>query len=559
MGRKKLLLLIVIIGIFVRIFPIPELNSGLISTAHGIGKVAEATEVFQALYFIIGQRIPFLKEWWAKKLGDEINASIFPPDQGLLRPIILYSVMFFGREEFIVRLPALLFGIGCLLLIYQLGSLIFGVRVGLLSAFLLSLSLWHIKASSLPDTYTLFAFFSLLSAFFFYKLLKDPSVISHLKFILSSVLAFYSFYPILVIILAEFLSGLLIFRKDRRRLLIFIASSLVILLLIIPGLLHAYSGLLWRTVAHSAEWGWTSGKELLSRLFALFGGVKDFIPVNIFIFLFGALLICFRKEQREKGLLLIFLAISPLLFFLGCVVFFKLGLAARYFLIIYPFFIIISSYGILSLKNKIAVISLILIFNSSWFLFILNRTGFDLARHIPMDYVRQTEDFRFVAGYLKDNYQEGDAVVVERGWQLLTLQYYLDRKNIYPVRKISSSCGWMMYFRYDADLIKNVYGLEAEDGTPKRLKKIWSEHKRLFLIDDNYIRLCDQDGEIQRWIDSNYAKKETFYGGSIYLFDDDKSKKALIKDEDYQCTEKMCYLNCEARAYEIRYPFEKIR
>lgn len=118
--KTRLLLLIITLGIFLRLFPIPELNSGLISTAHGIGKVVEAREAAHALYLIIGHRIPFLKERWAKKLGDEIKMTTAPPDQGPLRPLILYSFMFFGRDEFIIRLPALLFGIGCILLIYDI-------------------------------------------------------------------------------------------------------------------------------------------------------------------------------------------------------------------------------------------------------------------------------------------------------------------------------------------------------------------------------------------------------------------------------------------------------
>lgn len=541
MNKKKILILIIAIGIFVRIFPIPYLNSnsGVLSSIHGLTKVVVATEIFHILRILPG----------------DIGPILTAQQQGPLRPIILYCFMFLGRNEFILRLPSILFGIGCLFLIYQLGRLFFGTKVGLLSAFLLSVSLWHIKSSSLPDMYTLFVFFSLLSVFFFYKTLKEYSVGSQIKFILFSILAFYSFYPVITIIFVEFLWVLLFYRHDRKKMSIFGASLAIIMTLILPGLIMAFSSL---CTLRGVRWGWTS-EETLQNLSSLFGGIRNFFPINIFIFLFGLSATFFRKTEREKGLFLGFLIIFSIVFFLSCFIFFKTSLAGRYFLIIYPFFIILSSYAILSVKNKILIILLLLIFNSSSFLFALTKIGFDTERYIPRDYLRYAEDFKFVADYLKDNYEEGDAAVIGRTWQVAMIQYYLDIDNSFPVKKMQPLCGARWYGRYDGEKVKNLYGLDGEKGTLKRFKKIWKEHKRLFLIDSHYIWNHLEHEEIQKWIDENSSEKIEYFHGSIYVFDDDKSKKALIKKEVYQCSEMICYLDCEAKAYEIRYPFEKIR
>jgi hypothetical protein len=540
-NEKKILILIIAIGIFVRIFPIPYLNSnsGVLSSIHGLTKVVAATEIFHILRILPG----------------DIGPILFPPQQSPLRPIILYCFMFLGRNEFILRLPSLLFGIGCLFLIYQLGRLFFGTKVGLLSAFLLSVSLWHIKSSSLPDMYTLFVFLSLLSVFFFYKTLKEYSVGSQIKFILFSILAFYSFYPIITIIFIEFLWVLLFYRHDRKKMSIFGVSLAIIMALILPGLVTAFS-YLW--TLRGVLWGWISD-ETLQNLSSLFGGIRNFFPINIFIFLFGLLATFFRKTEREKCLFLGFLIIFPIVFFLSCFLFFKTSLAGRYFLIIYPFFIILSSYAILSVKNKILIILLLLIFNSSSFLFALTKIGFDTARYIPRDYLRYAEDFKSVADYLKDNYKEGDAVVIGRTWQVTMIQYYLDINNCFPVKKMQPLCGAHWYLKYDGNKVKHLYGLDGEEGQLKRFKKIWKEHKRLFLIDANYVWNHLEREEMQKWINENYSEKMDFFGGSIYVFEDDKSKKALIKEETYQCSKMICYLDCEAKAYEIRYPFEKVR
>ena len=228
-------------------------------------------------------------------------------------------------------------------------------------------------------------------------------------------------------------------------------------------------------------------------------------------------------------------------------------------MIIYPFFIILSSYAILSVKNKILIILLLLIFNSSSFLFALTKIDFDTEQYIPREYLRYAEDFKSVADYLKGNYEEGDVAVIGRAWQVAMIQYYLDIDNFFPVKKMQPLCGACWYMRYDGEKVKNLYGFDGEKGTLKRFKKIWKEHKRLFLIDAHYVWNHLEHEEIQKWIDENSSEKMDFFHGSIYVFDDDKSKKALIKEEAYQCSEMICYLDCEAKTYEVRYPFEKIR
>ncbi len=476
-------------------------------------------------------------------------------DQAPLRYIVLHCALFLGRSERVIRFPAFLFGIAGIFLIYKLGKLIFGINVGLLSSFLLSFSMWHIHHSSYAATYTLYMFLSLLSVFFFYKSLKEPSIGLQIKFIIASTLGFYSFYPFITVIFAEALYFFLFYRRDKKRALKFVISLFVIGILILPLLSRAYYGFYWKTNFGDYFWGWKSF-EVFPFLFGLFGGIRGFIPINIFIFLLGLFAVFFKKVERKGGLLLFFLTIIPCLFFLGCFFLKKINLGERYFLFIYPFFIILSSYGILSVRKKIVVTLLIFLFNSSFVLFILNGFGFKTCEYIPRDYTRHYGDFKFLAEYLRKNYEEGDAVVITYDASIFATQYYLDKKNLFPAKIVRPSCGARAYYRYDGDGVKNVFGIDEYDGTPKRLNKIVNEYGRLWLVDGGGIYHNDKQGLIRKWIKENHSEKTKFKGGVIYFFDN-KMNKQSSKKETYICTKAICFLDCEGEELEIKYPFNR--
>jgi len=529
MKEKKILIIIIAVGLLIRIFPVSGLTSGSISYNAGLT--------------LVGSSDPFCG-----------SLDAVGPDQAPLRYIILHFFLFFGRDEFIIRLPSLLFGIMSLLLIYQLGKALFGVKAGLLGSFLLATSLWHIHHSLYIANYTLYAFISLLTVFFFYRWIKDRTMICLVTFIFASVAGFYTFYPFIVLFLTLYFWFLLSCKKDKKEISTLFVSLCIVLILISPALVNAYKGFLWKSNFGDYHWGWQPDQALRS-LSSLFGGIRGFVPVNIFIFLIGFSSALFRKKEREKGLFLFLLVVFPCIFFLICS-FLEMNVVGRYFLFVYPFFLILSSYGILNIKNKILIALCILLFNGSLFFFVFDKCGFSVARYIPVDYLRHYSDFRFLAGYISDNYKEGDIVVIEQGPGILATQYYLDKDNRHPVKIIKPFCKALPYYRYDADKIKNIFGLVEHDQTPKRLKKLWQDYERLWLIDLNHIHHADRYGKIQQWIDNNYSEKIKFYGGVIYLFDDE-FKKDRLKRETYICTDRVCYLDCKAEEVkEIRYPFQ---
>ncbi len=103
-----------------------------------------------------------------QQLIDETASSdVHPPLYYLL---LHYWIKLCGDSEAGARLLSALFSLLSILMLYALAALLFDRATGLLSALLLSLSLFHIEFAQEARMYTLLAFLSLCSLYFFLKL-----------------------------------------------------------------------------------------------------------------------------------------------------------------------------------------------------------------------------------------------------------------------------------------------------------------------------------------------------------------------------------------------------
>lgn len=74
-----------------------------------------------------------------------------------------------GLNEFSLRLPAVLFGVFGIVVVYLLGATVFDRRVGLLAALLMACSVWEVELSRYARFYTAFQCCYALSLLFFYR------------------------------------------------------------------------------------------------------------------------------------------------------------------------------------------------------------------------------------------------------------------------------------------------------------------------------------------------------------------------------------------------------
>lgn len=131
-------------------------------------------------------------------------------------PVYVYlsvpSVALFGLNEFAVRLPAALIGIGAVAVVYLLVKEILlnwdknkRECIALASAFFLAISPWHLQFSRAAFEGNVGMFFLILSLLFFFKSLKNKYL--YLPFSASFVLSIYSYHsfrlvnPILLLVL----------------------------------------------------------------------------------------------------------------------------------------------------------------------------------------------------------------------------------------------------------------------------------------------------------------------------------------------------------------------
>ncbi|HEY0404271.1 MAG TPA: glycosyltransferase family 39 protein [Pyrinomonadaceae bacterium] len=103
-------------------------------------------------------------------LAETASSDVHPPLYYLL---LHFWIKLCGDSEAGARLLSALFGLLAILMIYFVAALLFDRATGLLSALLLSLSLFHIEFAQEARMYSLLAFLSLCSLYFFLKLFDE--------------------------------------------------------------------------------------------------------------------------------------------------------------------------------------------------------------------------------------------------------------------------------------------------------------------------------------------------------------------------------------------------
>lgn len=122
----------------------------------------------------------------------------------------------FGDSEFVSRLPSAIFGALSIPVIYAVGKFLFGKRAGLVAALILALSVFHVKYSQEARGYTLMAFLTLVSFYYFLKLTEVWKRPNAVLYVLSAVLLCYThFYGLFVILVQNILCFTLFLRRGR--------------------------------------------------------------------------------------------------------------------------------------------------------------------------------------------------------------------------------------------------------------------------------------------------------------------------------------------------------
>jgi len=115
--------------------------------------------------------------------------------------LLHFWVSLFGDSEFSLRLPSAILGSCSVLMIYTVGKMLFSRTVGTLSSLILAISVFHIEYSQEARAYSLMAFLTLLSFYFFIRTIGGSKKAYTIAYVISSVLLMYShFYGVFFIV-----------------------------------------------------------------------------------------------------------------------------------------------------------------------------------------------------------------------------------------------------------------------------------------------------------------------------------------------------------------------
>ena len=320
---------------------------------------------------------------------DIIRMDAVPLDENPLYYMMMHFwINIFEVSELSLRLFSVLFGLFSIPMIYLIGKRFFNSRVGLMSAFLLSISIYLIENSQLIRSYTLFLFLSLLSIYFFGRYIKEHKTKGLILFSIVSVLNLYTHFFASFLLNIQILFFLMFARTKKKK---FLLSILAILLLALPIILRMPSAFVFNQ---------PSGGPNPCHILAFFNTIHyNMIHTSLIILLLSLFIIGLKMSYRSHKKITILAAMTffiPLItaVLISCLNLFK----PKHYIFILPFFIVMISNALFKFRKYWRMIILGLIILLSIFAII--------------DYYKRpySPDWKSASDYISKNLREGDLV-----------------------------------------------------------------------------------------------------------------------------------------------------
>lgn len=219
------LVLILVAGVFLRIYNLSENPKGFFCDEASIGY--NAYLLLKTGRDEYGQKLPAFFRAFGEYKGSILIYSTIP------------SIALFGLSEFAVRITSAIYGSLTILIIYLLSKKLFSGTVGILSAFFLAISPWHIHLSRMGMDIVAFLFFLCVSIYLFLKG-QERDAFLYLSFF-SFAITFYTYYVAYLVVPLFLLFLVIIFKLWQRPKILFLGLT-IFSLISTPFLLHLFSG-----------------------------------------------------------------------------------------------------------------------------------------------------------------------------------------------------------------------------------------------------------------------------------------------------------------------------
>lgn len=369
------------------------------------------------------------------KLGliDQISWSYLQNDNNplLYYELLHFWVWIFGDSELVARVPSALFGSFSIIAIYMVGKLTFNKNVGLIAALIVAISVFHIQYSQEARAYSLLAFLTLLSFYYYLKIVSSDRRFYVVGYLLSTILMLYTHYYGFLILAAQniFFFGNYLKTRDLGRLSLkkWLTYQIILGTLYLPGFVLFAK----HTIAiQGGFWLPEPTLNAISRTFIVFSG-SSLLCLVLVIFSLLSFVSFFQLKNRSDPdklnlstsnrlyLLLLWLFVPILLPFLLSL-FSTPILLYRYIIGASLAFYLLAAIGIvLTGKRTLILTSILLIIVFSY----LNLEKY----YGSVDKYQWRETISFI----EDNASSGDYIAVYPRFEIESANYYKKRDDVH--------------------------------------------------------------------------------------------------------------------------------
>lgn len=436
---------------------------------------------------------------------------------------LLKNWMALGKSEFILRFLPLAFGLLSITSIYLVGKLLFNERVGLIAAFLLSISPFHVYYSQELSGYSLIALLTLLTIFFFIRILKHNTFFSWIGFIVSNILCLYTHNIFLLILLTE--NFYFFYNRIKKLYLKWMISQLIIVLFYLPWFTLVLHQLISMSYLSSFFWVPKPSLGIILHTFNVFNLGYSATKMTYFYFSLIFFLLFFlgvwksKKLKRENYLLLFWLFVPMIMAILISKII-KEGSIYLYrvFISISPAYYIMVARGLDGIKKRsvsliilstVIILSLISLKNYYNNIYPLPDTPYRLG-------IFTKKENKPAADYISDNLQNGEIILHTSRSTLAPFKYYhnnkLTEKWVLSYNNPNYE-HWRKFFYYHWPLplvLDNTVDIRV---TTKKYRRFW-------LVLSGWAIHHQESPEIKEWCDKNaeLIDNKEYRGIKIFLY-----------------------------------------
>ncbi|MFX1519048.1 MAG: glycosyltransferase family 39 protein [Promethearchaeota archaeon] len=455
------------------------------------------------LFTVIGTILRFYRLGYQSFWYDEA-ASILDANNSLYNishPPLSYVILrvfleVFGTNEFTARLPACLFGIITIPLVYLFGKQLFGEKEGLVASFIISVFPWYVRWSQEVRMYTELTVFTILALYFFHHAVHKKTITFYVLSAIFVILAFYTHYSGALIL------GIIIFWLTSKRFLenrnsstnykhLVIFFGLCVILALPLVFITIPQTLTFKLGSSAYRWGSPIHKYFLMLFKDAFGPTLSLFSIVGAIYLIS--------QRNSVGYLLTAYAAIPVFTFAALT--FITNVAIRYVLFTLP------AFALLTARLIIEIYEIIMKGESAKEFRIIMLNNLDLNRFLALGFLFTVVISVANLPGLYNYYSEE----THSDWKS-ACAYVESMRN--PEDLVAATDDKVVYYY----LGKIDFKLSVELFKPSVFEEIKNSHERVWLLIGRGIRNIDPDYEFRNWLESDCELMNKVDDITIYLF-----------------------------------------